>query len=56
MQVNLYKLYTTYLVNIFATLHNLKLTLQECNHYCHFIYFSICDIITCAIFICDIFT
>jgi len=32
MQVNLYELYTTYLVNIFATLNNLNLKMQECNH------------------------
>jgi len=37
MQVNLYKLYTTYLVNKFATLNNLNLKMQECNH--HFIAF-----------------
>jgi len=34
MQVNLYELYTTYLVNIFATLiNNLNLKMQECNHH-----------------------
>jgi len=33
MQVNLYELYTTYLVNIFATLNNLNLKMQKCNHY-----------------------
>jgi len=32
MQVNLYKLYTTYLVNIFATLNNLNSKMQKCNH------------------------
>jgi len=32
MQVNLYALYTTYLVNMFATLNNLNLKMQECNH------------------------
>jgi len=32
MQVNFYELYTTYLVNIFATLNNLNLKMQECNH------------------------
>jgi len=32
MQVNLYELYTIYLVNIFATLNNLNLKMQECNH------------------------
>jgi len=37
MQVNLYKLYTTYLVNIFATLYNLNLKTQECSN--HFIAF-----------------
>jgi len=38
MQVNFYELYTTYLVNRFATLNNLNLKIQECNHYitaCH---------------------
>jgi len=29
MQVNFYKLYTTYLVNIFATLNNLNLKMQD---------------------------
>jgi len=33
MQVNFYELYTTYLVNIFATLNNLNLKMQECNHH-----------------------
>jgi len=33
MQVNLYELYTTYLVNIFATLNDLNLKVQECNHH-----------------------
>jgi len=32
MQVNLYELYTTYLVNIFATLNKLNLKMQERNH------------------------
>jgi len=32
MQVNLYELYTAYLVNIFATLNNLNLKMQECNY------------------------
>jgi len=32
MQVNLYKLYTTYLVSIFAMLNNLNLKMQEYNH------------------------
>jgi len=32
MQVNIYELYTTYLVNnIFATINNLNLKMQECN-------------------------
>jgi len=33
MQVNIYELYTTYLLNIFATLNNLNLITQECNHH-----------------------
>jgi len=33
MQVNLYELYTTYLVNIFATLNNLNLKVHECNNH-----------------------
>jgi len=33
MQANFYELYTTYLVNIFATLNNLNLKMQECNHH-----------------------
>jgi len=33
MQVNLYELYSTYLVNIFATLNNLNLKIQECNQH-----------------------
>jgi len=33
MQVNLYELYTTYLVNIFATLNNLNSKMQDCNHH-----------------------
>jgi len=33
MQANFYELYTTYLVNIFATLNNLNLKIRECNHH-----------------------
>jgi len=34
LQVNLYELYTTYLMNIiFATLNDLNLRMQECNHH-----------------------
>jgi len=33
MQFNLYKLYTTYLVNMFALLNNLNLKMHECNHH-----------------------
>jgi len=33
MQVNFYELYTTYLVNIFVTLNNLNLKMQECNQH-----------------------
>jgi len=33
MKVDLYKPYTTYLVNIFATLNNLNLKMQECNRH-----------------------
>jgi len=33
MQANLYKMYRAYLVNIFATLNNLNLEMQECYYY-----------------------
>jgi len=38
-QVTLYELYTTYLVNLFATLNDLNLKIQEYNH--HIIAFHI---------------